>query len=287
MTTSSLVINYNAISSRRSHSPWVKLEQIVPKNLARYATIKDLYDFWLTAKTGSSAQLIKKSDVCPVEIENGIIRLWIDFYVWLSNPATPYSLQIGIGTLGERVYIEAHKAFSLLANNTTEIDLPHYFANYTSFTWESPTFDRDGNQIYDVGISLVDGCWLQFSEEVFGVVRVSGNAIGYKERLTIEVDKGEETEGGTWVEYTLEDFNVDITVTTADNEEIMHLTDATLPECINTLLTMCPNQENIDMCETFAQAGLLGKLMTVYYNSCTGEVIHVELSSLRDSNFCK
>jgi hypothetical protein len=285
MALSSLIINY-AEPSSSSHSPWVKLEQIVPKNLARYATIKDLYDLWLAAKTGSSAQLIR-SDVCPVEIDGGIIRLWIDFYVWLSNPEDSYSLSAGIGAFGGKVHTEAHKAFSLLADNTREIALPYYFVDGVSVTWESDTFDRVGNQIFNVGMSVVDGCWLQFSEKVFGVVRVAGSAVGYKERLTIEVDKGEDPEDGHWVEYTLTDFNVDITVTTEDNEEVMHLTDATLPECVNTLLTMCPDQENISMCDGLVQVGLLGKLMTVYYNSCTGEVLHVELSDARESNYCK
>jgi hypothetical protein len=285
MALSSLVINY-AEPSSSTHSPWVQLEQIVPKNLARYASIKDLYDLWLAAKTGSSAQLIR-SDVCPVEIEGRVIRLWIDFYVWLSNPENSYSLSAGVGTFGDKVHANTHKAFSLIVDNTREIALPYYFADGVLVTWESDTFDKIGNQIFNVGMSVVDGCWLQLSEEVFGVVRVSGNAVGYKERLTIEVDKGEDPEDGHWIEYTLTDFNVDITVTTDEDEEVMHLTDATLPECVNTLLTMCPIQENINMCDVFAQAGLLGNLMIVYYNSCTGEVIHVELSDLRNSNYCK
>lgn len=286
MTQSILTINYSRPIV--SAPPlWVKLEQIIPQGLRSYASIKDLYDLWLAAKTGRSAQNIRLGDVCPVEVEGKIVRLWIDFYVWLSDPSLPYSVSAGIGSFSAQEVTNTHKEFSLVVEDAAYLNLPYYFGPDIEVFWESATFDSLGEQIHNVTITVVNGNRLYFSEEVFGVVRVSGSAAGFKQRLTLEVEALTDQATGEYIEYTLTEFNVDIIVTTDFSEETMHLSDSTLPECVRELLSRCPNQENIDLCTSFAERGLLGKILTVFYNSCTGEVLSTSLSDMQEGEFCR
>jgi hypothetical protein len=281
MTRQPLTLNYTPGPDVAGVGSWLHLEQIAPVD--EYANARDVYDMWLAASTGRSAQLLRSS-VCPVEFIGDTVNIYLGFYVWPSLPDLAYSLAASNGTINPGQHIRQHREFSVFIDNQDSIDLP-YFMEKVSIAWETPTFDQYGASIPAPTITAA-GNQIEFSTEVFGAVRISGMAIGWHHLLMISIDKpitAEPENGSVYYPSATEIYepgpiltsdkisNVSSTVTASwvdgaetKNEQL----SMKIPKCVEDLLNMCPENWKFQLCWEFVDK-------IYYYNACKGEIMYV------------
>lgn len=285
---------------------WCRLEQIIPDESETAPNVGDLYNLWLAAATGRSAQRLRPAS-CPVELDGDTIRAFLGFYVWPSAPALQYRLSSALGKIGPRMAISKHREFSVWLDDVDRYALP-YFMHGVSVIWETPTFNRYGVRAERPAVTVEAGIWLVFSAQVSGAIRVAGLAIGASVVLEMEFKKGLVEEGTNgadnedWhrgpngeiilnptpnnrlVSERISNVKNVISVTwqggedsVLQNEVVDTSTstsqlDVVLPQCLADLLSFCPDpffgtEDNSSLfCEQLNDK-------RVYYNACNGQVL--------------
>jgi len=308
MTTDnhSLRIAYSLGQSYKSR--WVRLEQIMPSEADKYANVADLYNMFLSAATGKSAQALRP-DGCPVEFDGDKIIAYLGFYIWPSDPNIAFSLTTTLGTIGSRRVVKASRSFSAMINNTNRYALPYYMTTVT-ISFETPVFNEFQQQLdLPPTWQIVDGIWLVFSEPIFAAVRIVGTAHGAAVVLELTFTKGlseEQTVIGDYEEWfrgpngeiiinsmpstkvTSEIIsNVDVAISVSFitesggdslNPGDVDSTSLTieqhsveLPECLKSVLSFCP--------DAFDPFGLLTTFCDtraskdVFFNGCNGKIL--------------
>jgi len=279
---------------------WVRLEQIVPAKTQRYASLADLYRSWMYAASGKSASRVRMSG-CPVEFDGTVVRFFLGFYAWPSDPELPYQLTTTIGQVGPQQLVELPREFSAFANNATIIDLECYMVDVT-VVWETPVYDRYGEQIEEPEVVNM-GNHLKLSHEIFGALRISGKAVGGYHVLAVEVDKGlwnepnapapEQVQGDkTFINQLPENTtnsnkisNIEATVTAfwlgvKNNNTDTDQLRLEVPQCVLDILNWCPGNPLfvLDWCHEVSST-------QVYYSTCTGEVLKV-CNGLDPQRYC-
>lgn len=288
MSTPALVINITAAGDAAAADAWAHLEQIVPKEVDDYASLKDVHDLWLAAATGKSAGLVRAS-TCPVEFDGDTILVYLGFYVWPCRPDLPFSLSAAMGEINAGQKVERPRQFSLFVDNRAEIELDFYMES-VAVAWESPTFDRFGAAIPAPSYTVIDGVTIRFETEVFGAARITGTAIGFHHVITMAINKPvtaiaepapPQLPDDDMVIIGVNPYVQDqdapkignlentITVTWQDGEEAeSEQLRLVIPKCVAALLAMCP-----DMFKTIVLICSETSTLTVYFNACTGAII--------------
>jgi len=78
--------------------PWVRLEQITPAQTRKFASIADVYRAWTLAVAGMSPSK-RRTQGCPVEFFENVVRFFLGFYAWPSDPSLPYTLTATMGEI--------------------------------------------------------------------------------------------------------------------------------------------------------------------------------------------
>lgn len=295
MTSNSLRIAITGTDPTAINLPdaWVRLEQELPSVLSQFASIRDVYQLWLAAATGRSAQKLRAIN-CPVEFVGADTHVYLGFYAWPSDPALNYSLSSAIGTLGSGQIIRKQREFSLFVNNRSRADMPCYLEDVT-VEWETPTFNRYGDRIPAPTITN-HNTWLEFSVEVFGAMRITGTAVGAylvcemvltrpitQQAATPAVIAAAQIGPNGELIYTppstvqLNGYkisNLENTITAAwlnpSGETDTDQLRLEIPQCVKDVLEFCP-----DMYKTILLWCDKTATREVYYNSCTGDLIGV------------
>ena len=230
-----------------------------------------------------------------MEFEGETVRIFLEFYVWPSELATPYTLRLAMGRLdtdhgAQRV--DRLKEFSIFIDNETEHELKYYMRDIESALWETPTFDRYGAEIEPPTMEVINGNTIKFSTEVFGCLRLRGWVAGFKYRIIMEISKPVDTdpqgvqpaappgdenvhligalpEYWNWNAPIIENLeNVLTAVWMSDGEEQAVELRLEIPECVEALLKMCPNfyKTIVLLCQEVST-------LRIFYNACTGELL--------------
>lgn len=324
MQSSSIGITLSGTTDNLDYdSCWCRLEQIIPDETKRSATVADIYKLWLQAATGNTAARIRP-DGCPVEFDapTSTIIAYLGFYLWPSSPSLVVTMSSTFGKFSNPSIVAVSRSFSAMIDHTKRFALPYYMTHVRAL-WETPVYNALGEQILPKPkITPEGGLWLVFSEECFGAIRVSGSAHGKSVVLELRFIKEAterpltEAEQQQWHSgpngsvilsqppdtltetYKLTDFknvisasftcdgvsggdnmdtgdieNTDITVTT-------ETLDVVLPQCLEDLLEFCPGDDTPKIfCEQVSTT-------TIYYNTCTGEIMGE--TTKRDGNsYCQ
>lgn len=283
---------------------WVRLEQIIPDESETAPKVNDIYNLWLAAATGRSAQRLRPV-ACPVELDGDTIRAFLGFYIWPSSPSLRYSLDSSFGKLGPRMAVSKRREFSVWLDDVDRYALP-YHMQAVSLQWETPTFDSAGEILKRPSWKMQDGIWLVFSAKVCGAIRIVGHALGASVVLEMEFKKGlseqetNDADDADWhrgpngeiilnpapntklVADRIEDVKAVISVhweggdDSFEQDEVVDTTstssqeDVVLPQCLTDLLSFCPDpffgvESNSNLfCEQLNDK-------RVYYNACTGQ----------------
>lgn len=293
-------------------SCWVRLEQIIPDESTTAPNVADIYNLWLAAATGRSAQKLRPA-TCPVEFNGNTITSFLGFYVWQSDPGLQYSLVAALGKIGQRMSVSKRREFSVFLDNVDRYALPYYMQS-VSVAWETPTLNNLGER-YTIKPTwkVVDGIWLVFSKPVFAAIRISGQAIGAAVVLEMSVKKGITTSDDI-TEADLEEWrrgpNGEIIINAAPTSKLVvdiirdlkntitvvwscpygldsdsvkddelentsttaDQVDVVLPQCLSDLLSFCPDP----FLGLDENTNLWCDELTnenVYYNACKGNVL--------------
>lgn len=292
MSNCSIIIPVNSdeFSSVSSETKFVNLEQVVPEGSSSSASLWDVYRAWTLAVTGNSPRTYRNSE-CPVEFEGSIIRFFLGFYAWPSDPELQYSLSATLGTISDPQKVEVEKKKEVFVNNTNEIQSDWYLKDPVA-EWISTNeiWDSYGNKISAPEI-LSNGSLIKLSKECFAGMTLAGKAIGDYYVLTIEVnkelwedEKKKETVSSQGDTTTVIDFtdeeknstvieNVQSTITASwvdsSGKTQTEQLELIIPDCVTNLLKQCPGSPYyLNWCEEVSNR-------QVYYSSCTGEVIKV------------
>ena len=307
MTTSTSLELTLVSRSRNWDTAWCRLEQIIPDESETAPKVADVYNLWLAAATGRSAQRLRPAS-CPVELDGDTIRAFLGFYIWPSAPLLRYSLASALGKIGPRMAIYKHREFSAWLDDVDRYALPYHMSG-VQVVWETPSFDRYGERhAVHPAVRVDDGIWLVFSARVSGGIRVSGMASGSSVVLEMEFKKGlslvETSDADTleWqrgpngeiiinpapttklVSERISDVKNVISVTwegggvgverddLVDTKSTTSQVDVVLPQCLTDLLSFCPDpffgaEDNSSL---FCEQL---KKKRVYYNACTGQVL--------------
>lgn len=318
MQTSSLELALVSTTAAHDYqSCWCRLEQIMPDEIKRSATVADLIKLWLVAATGGSASRVRPDD-CPVEIdgETSTIIAYLGFYIWPSHPDLEYLLHSTFGRFSNPRSVSAARSFSVMINNTRRYALPYYMTGVQT-TWESPVYTAGGEQILPrPTITVEDGIWLVFSEECFGALRVNGSARGASVVLELKFIKPASTRPLNDAErlewwagpngeiilspppdtitdtYRITDFKNVISVSfsceglsggddidTGDIDQTNIIT-----ETLDVVLPKCL-EDLLNFCPDTDIAHIFCEQIpttTIYFNACTGEILGE--TTKRDSN---
>jgi hypothetical protein len=287
----------SAESTTSDAETWVHLEQTKPSKLAAAATMRDIYRMWMAAATGQSARAMR-AEGCPIEFQGDLIHIYLGFYAWPNPTDLDFTLQASTGIIEQRKNIRKQREFSVFVNNAEKLSLPYYMENIT-IVWESPCYNRFGEQIGTPRVTITP-TEIRFEPEVFAGLRIYGTAIGVSavSHITvskpIEVDEDIEIdpsitgasityEHGVYTPSVPKPANLNsakiaapsCTITAAWQGLTERETDQLnleVPQCVIDALNMCPG-----MWDKFAEFCFTQKKMTVYYDACTGEIKHTKI----------
>lgn len=276
--------------------PWVKLEQTKPSKIAQAVTMREIYRMWMMAAQGQSARRMRSAG-CPIEFIGSQIHIYLGFQAWPSTPEMSFDLQASTGKIINRKNIEKQREFSVFVENVTNVKLPYYMRDI-SLHWETPCFNRYGEQIDAPTITLAP-TEISFDSEVFGGLRITGTALGVSAIAHITIDKpiteddslydphatGATTiyQSGVYSTTKPKPANLNSTKIEAPSCTItaswQGLTETKtdqlrleVPQCVIDALNMCPG-----MWDKFAEFCWEQKKITVYFDGCTGEQKHSKI----------
>jgi hypothetical protein len=247
----------------------VKLEQIIPPKYKQLPSIGDVYNLWMSSASGRSATLAALASL-PVSVNGGVFQLQLGFYSWPSHPDLKYKVEVNQGWLISSLST-LQREFSVFVDDSIEVEMPHWMDQV--FTrWESPTFNGVGERILPSPQITLDGRYLEFSEKVFGGLRIKGRAHGKYHRVILSIGTGTNL-------IRVTDINVTATASWTDEEGKLQTTSLKLqiPEDVKYILELCPQRYITQLC-------LKTRTLDVYFSTCTGEVIDAKLGNT--SKYC-
>lgn len=267
----------------------VRLEQIIPATTKKFASLADLYRAWTLASSGISSRTYRVGD-CPVEFDGNIVRFFLSFYTWPTDPNLQYKITTTLGEVSEPQEINLTREYFDFADNVQSIDLPYYLED-AELNWETPTYNKYGERIPAPEITNNHNS-IALSSEVFGGLQIKGTAIGDYYVVTIEIEKEQwepvEEEPSTVVSDVIivtdlsperlnasSITNIKCTVTASWTNETGGVETEQLalaiPQCVLDVLSYCPGDEimyYLQWCEEVANR-------KVYYSTCDGKVLAV------------
>lgn len=287
-------------------SPWVRLEQIMPPAISQFASLRDVYLLWMAASTGTSARTLRATG-CPVEFVGSEIHVYLGFYAWPSDPALPFDFASALPTssIGERQAVRKQRQMSLLINNANRCELEYYLEE-VDIEWETPCYDRYGAEIEHPEVTI-HSTWIDFSTEIFAVIRVTGMAIGETAVCEMVLDRPMTEEAISEAEqdeikrknleadilapvpksrlngYKVENLENTITVTWQDLDGSTRTDQLRLeiPLCVQEVLKFCP-----DMFKTILILCLKTSTLQVYYNACKWDHVIAAIEGANPQRWC-
>jgi hypothetical protein len=261
---STLTLQYQAADPAASTTtPWVRLEQEPIRSGALTQT--DLLTMLALVQAGTSAHAYRPAD-CVAYIQGDQAHADLAVYAWPSRLDLAYSLTPLLVELGEVAALRQERDFDLVVPMSTSVDLP-FLMDSLSTTWQTPCYNRFGQQVGPPAITHT-GARLELSAEVFGVLRVRGQALGFRHALHFAMAKNA---GSSITDITPV---LTATWTAPDQGPQTERLEIDLPDCLTDLLALCPDGIS-------QRAHALGQVTdpnegvvpVIYYSTCTGQVL--------------
>lgn len=288
MTTSNLSLSYTpaqAVESDRLPDLRLTLEPEYVGRRQNRATLADIDAMLAMARSGASARN-RQIQRCSWAswAENGDLLCTIALWVWPSAIDLQYRLDLPPDvTSAEPVQVREPKDTKILITGSGgEIELP-WLLEDAAFGWHPNigVWDAWSRPASPPHIEQ-ERARLNLDGErgVYGVLTVQGTAVGWRHDLTIRYPTGDAKRANRDPEAPnisvsgAEDFEVTATWTDENGDARTETATIVIPECVRALLEECP--EGTKYSEYFrVRPKKLPGPITVYYNSCTGEVLDI------------
>jgi hypothetical protein len=225
-------------------------------------SLADLNQMVSRARSGLSARTWRPSG-CAATISAGEVVVETAVRAWPSAAALPYTITAALGAFSQPSALVIEREFDLLMAHTDQVELP-YRCTGVSLSWQTPCYNRFGEVTTRPALTVSEDR-ITSDAQVWGVLRVRAQAHGFSHPLTMRFPRvlGQR-------------------ITEVKNHATAAWTDASgprasgcdidLPACVADLLAACPGgRPLIDIDVEADEDGI----PTVYYSTCTGEVILV------------
>lgn len=261
---STLTLQYQAVDpDANTTTPWVRLEQEPVRSGSLTQT--DLLTMLALVQAGTSAKAYRPAD-CVAYVQGDIAHADLAIHAYPSALDLAYTLTPLLVELGQVTALRQERDFDLIVPMSASVDLPFLMDNL-SLTWQTPCYTRFGQQTSPPAITI-NGAKLELSAEVFGVLRVRGQALGFRHALHFQVAKD--------LGSSLSNIVPVVTAAWTDPEQGQQTErlEIELPDCLTDLLALCPDGIT-------ERAHALGSVTdpdedivpVVYYSTCTGHVL--------------
>lgn len=244
-------------------APWVRLEQEPVRSGALTQT--DLLTMLALVQAGTSARAYRPAD-CVAYVQGDQAHADLAVYAWPSSLDLDYTLTPLLVELGQVTSLRQERDFDLVVPMADSVDLP-FLMDALSLTWQTPCYNRFGQQVGPPGITHT-GASLDLSAEVFGVLRVRGQALGFRHACHFALAKD--------LGASISDITPVVTAawTDPDQGQQTERLEIELPDCLTDLMALCPDGIS-------QRAHALGSVTdpdedivpVVYYSTCTGQVL--------------
>lgn len=282
--STSMTVNFvdRALSQ---YSTWVKMEQEPISETGDTANLYDIFQMIGQAAGGLSSKFYTP-DIDNVRFVGGTIYIDLDFWVFPSSLDLAYSLSINQGDIGSKGFEEVSKSGNIVVPLTSELQMPYLVTGDSELAWETPVYDSLGNLLESPEITI-EGPYITFPQDVFGILRANIKAQGYKYTATLSFPKAypEDVIGVIKDQTQFSSIkNVSCTVICSfQDEESGETMQETLtlevPDIIADLLGTCPsgNTSYHDPCffsdDPDCEEKESAYVTRIYYSTCDGEII--------------
>lgn len=262
----SLTIPFQALLDATAERPrvWLELEQdltALPVETGE-ANLTDLVAMYNLARSGIPAATYRKT-VCPVEyLDESTAVVTLPFFVWPSVLGLPYSLDGGRAEISGPELVEIDRDFDLVVGLTDRVDMGLLFDG--TATWQTPCIDRYGRVVSPPRFVIENG-QVVLDAEVFGVLRMTGRAKGYRHQWRLEIAAVDENR--------VSGLRGSVIASYQDGGKLATKTlDLEIPACVQDALATCPDDGKF---QVFGSVTTVERQTTVYYSTCTGHVLDV------------
>lgn len=259
-------------------SPSLEMYQDLDEELLGYPSLRDVSSMIAYARAGRSArQAFINNPYIKVYGDDVIINL--DFFVRVYPTSLEYNLETNYGEISEATIEEVEYNESKIIEMTdtltfdTEIQL-------ASLEWISNIYDSAGDIVIAPPSYTISGNEINFSQTVFGVVKIRYTINEHKYTLNMNIPKTDiynTLSGERVINQSLTGFNpiVMAKYMNGDDEESTEL-EIKYPKIVSDFLETCQFQDKLII--EFSEE--VQTLTTYYYSTCTGEILDTHRTEL-------
>ena len=219
--------------------------------------------------SGQSARRYKPAR-CAAWVRETVVGADLVVHAWPVPEDLVYTLEAVGCTADPPTRVQVEGEFDLVVPMSASVDLPATFAGL-GYQWQTPCYNRFGEQVPAPAIT-VHPARLELAAEVFGVLRITGAAIGDRYAITYTVPKMQA--GQVLRNEDLPEAAVIARWTDADGEPANAQLALDLPGCLEQLLEACPDGSLVADRKAGGQINPdEGLVPVVYFSACTGNVL--------------
>lgn len=276
MRTVNLTPTYTATPEDADRLPDLRLtlepEYIDPR--AALANLADIDAMLAAARSGASAHIRQMENCRWARMQaDGTVHVRLSVMVWPSEPGLQYRLTAPANiNIQPGIYTEKGKHRKYWVSGGGAIELPWCLQN-AALRWHSASGCRDAwsNPAPAPGLRQnrarieIDG------DRVFGVLQVTGTAVGFLHYLEFDARKIEEQDGRRIITgFAADSFEVQAEWTDEKGETRTESATVDIPPCVKALLERCAGGGF-----RFRTRDDSAPPVTVYYSTCDGSVLAV------------
>ena len=209
--------------------------------------------------------------------DNGDLLVSLMLYVWPSDTDLAYTLDLPPQvTSSEPVLVRLPRRQKIWVSGSQSLTLPWLLEPDADLHWHASTGALDSFSRPTSPPALeVRGVQVRLSAPVYGVLSVTGTAIGWQHQLTARFSKfdgeADRADGLAISRYSADSFQV--TAGWADNGEPQEESaEITFPACVRSLLETCSDGKPITSLHVNDKAG---SWYEVRYSTCDGSILGV------------
>jgi len=264
-------------------SVWINMEQEYISETSQDANLFDIFQMMGRSASGLTSFSYEPTELSFLSFSSTSIKLNLDFWVFPSNLDLAYSLRINTGSIHSKVYEEVPRVGNIVIPLQNQIKLPYLIdQSLSTFTWETPIYNSVGQLLNSQTINI-EGPYLYFNEEIFGVIRANAVAKGHRHTATLTFPKstiGRQEIAGLVSNQlnfnSITNTKCSVICTYIDlkgdvQEEILELK---IPKSVVDLLAECPNGRLRSNPRCDASESAYTSRLTIYYSTCTGEILN-------------
>lgn len=263
-TTSALSLPFvGEATTSTTTDTWLNLEQVpLADNTVNLASLAEMYS---RARSGLSARTLTAAN-CPITFDGDNVVVPVEFTVYPSSLDLAYRLAADLGEISTGQLVSEPVELDVVIPFQTEVQLPYIMEGATAVA-QTPFYNAQGERLSGAGMVLIyeELGLIEARQACFCVLRVTGNAVGYRHTVTLTFAKGDDA---------ITDVTETITAAweDADGELQGESLELELPSCAADFLEYCADGELL-------LEGLVKsndeKIPVVYYSDCSGKVVLV------------